>query len=283
VTPDEQLRWEADNGPKFAAVAFLSAGLTVASFAIQAATFSGSRGDREVLQTIHEHSAGVLIGRVVQVAAVITLVAALYYLWQAITARRPEGLQVLWPIGLLAPILLAIAGVTGYIDAAAAADDFVSGAQTVARANDIADDINGTVTKAVGQAGGLCLGLTYVLVSVNGMRTGLLSRFMGILGVVSGVLLVIPLLPGGIIQLFWIIALGALFLGRWPNGRGPAWEVVEAIPWPTAADVQAARQEAAEDEAGGPGTESGEAVETEGPGPPTERPASRKKKRRRGH
>ena len=47
---------------------------------------------------------------------------------------------------------------------------------------------------------------------------------------------------GAFVQLFWIVALGMLFLNRWPNGRGPAWSVVEAIPWPTAADAQAARQ-----------------------------------------
>ena len=56
--------------------------------------------------------------------------------------------------------------------------------------------------------------------------------------------MVIPILPGAFIQLFWIVALGMLFLNRWPNGRGPAWDVVEAVPWPTAADQQAARQAA---------------------------------------
>ena len=82
-----------------------------------------------------------------------------------------------------------------------------------------------------------------MLVSVNAMRAGLLSRFMGILGIIAGPLVVIPILPAArFIQLFWIVALGVLFLGRWPNGRGPAWSVVEAIPWPTAADVRRARR-----------------------------------------
>jgi hypothetical protein len=79
-----------------------------------------------------------------------------------------------------------------------------------------------------------------VLVSVNAMRAGLLSRFMGVLGIIAGALLILPVLPGGgnFVQLFWIVALGMLFLDRWPNGRGPAWSVVEAIPWPTAAQVR---------------------------------------------
>jgi hypothetical protein len=35
-----------------------------------------------------------------------------------------------------------------------------------------------------------------------------------------------------VIQLFWLSALGVLFLDRWPGGRGPAWEEAEAIEWP---------------------------------------------------
>ena len=52
------------------------------------------------------------------------------------------------------------------------------------------------------------------------MRVGLLTRFMGILGVIVGVLFVIPLgsqLP--IVQCFWLIAVGLLILGRWPRRR----------------------------------------------------------------
>jgi hypothetical protein len=39
-----------------------------------------------------------------------------------------------------------------------------------------------------------------------------------------------------VVQLFWLIAMAMLFLGRWPQGRGPAWDSGEAIPWPSAAD-----------------------------------------------
>ena len=72
-----------------------------------------------------------------------------------------------------------------------------------------------------------------IMIALNAMRAGLLSRFMGILGIFVGVVLVIPL-GVQILQLFWFAALGLLFLGRWPGGRGPAWETGEAIPWPGA-------------------------------------------------
>jgi hypothetical protein len=89
----------------------------------------------------------------------------------------------------------------------------------------------------IGTAAGLGIAFMFLLISLNAMRAGLLSRFMGVLGIIVGVLLVIPLqgnLP--VVQVFWVAALGALILGRWPQGRGPAWDSGEAIPWPSAQD-----------------------------------------------
>ena len=92
---------------------------------------------------------------------------------------------------------------------------------------------------AVGAGGTLAMALSLVLVSLNAMRAGLLSRFMGIIGILTGALLVLPLLaPLPVVQLFWLGALGALFLGRWPGGRGPAWDSGEAEPWPSAAQLR---------------------------------------------
>ena len=115
------------------------------------------------------------------------------------------------------------------------------------------------------------------MVGVNGMRVGLLSRFMGVLAIIVGALLVLPLIPGGqgVVQIFWTAALGALFLGRWPGGRGPAWESGMAEPWPTAADRRQASAETTEqptDPVPGEGDDGAEKQAS---------PARRKRKRRR--
>ena len=113
------------------------------------------------------------------------------------------------------------------------------------------------------------------MVGVNGMRVGLLSRFMGVLGIIVGALLVLPLIPGGqgVVQIFWTAALGALFLGKWPGGRGPAWESGTAEPWPTAADRQRA--------ATGTGEEPTDAVPADGGEEQQPAPQRRKRKRKR--
>ena len=61
------------------------------------------------------------------------------------------------------------------------------------------------------------------------MRVGLLTRFMGVLGIITGVLQILPF--GGplpVVQCFWLLMLGILFLGRWPGGQPPAWRTGNA-------------------------------------------------------
>ncbi len=77
-------------------------------------------------------------------------------------------------------------------------------------------------------------------------RVGLLPRWMGILGIFTGLLIFLPI--GGaelqVIPAFWMVMMGILFVGRWPSGDPPAWAAGEARPWPTAAEQRAARQAA---------------------------------------
>jgi hypothetical protein len=76
----------------------------------------------------------------------------------------------------------------------------------------------------------MAAGVFYV--SIQAMRAGLLARFGGSLGAGLGAALILapPLaLPG---TLLWSGYLALLFVGRWPGGRPPAWDAVEAMPWP---------------------------------------------------
>ena len=75
------------------------------------------------------------------------------------------------------------------------------------------------------------------MISLNAMRVGLLTRFMGVLGIITGGLQILPF--GGplpVVQCFWLLMLALLFLGRWPNGQPPAWRTGNAEPWPSAAE-----------------------------------------------
>jgi hypothetical protein len=87
------------------------------------------------------------------------------------------------------------------------------------------------------------------------MRTGLLSRFWGSLGMVAGIAFVLG--PLFLVTLVFFVYLGLLILGLVPGGRPPAWEAGEAVPWPTPGEKAAAELEPEdgwdEDEDGGEG------------------------------
>ena len=105
----------------------------------------------------------------------------------------------------------------------------------------LADHINKHTTLLV--AGGLIstigvLALVFGMIYTNlwAMRTGLLSRFWGALGMAFGLFLVIPLFPPIPGLVLWFAALGLMFLGLWPRPLPPAWEAGEAVPWQRSGD-----------------------------------------------
>lgn len=90
--------------------------------------------------------------------------------------------------------------------------------------------------------------------ALSAMNTGLLTRVMGVIGVLLALLVVVPVVDQqGFLRAFWLIALGVTLLGRWPGGLPPAWKTGLPQPWPSRAmQLEAAEraraQKAASDE-----------------------------------
>lgn len=281
MSSEGHLEWEARRAPVAAAAAFAAGLFTIAGLVIQIVLI-GERGegDRGQLLWINENAGGFYASLGAQIVSAALVAGALSYLLRATVARRPEVPRFILPLLLLVPVLTGIGGLLSQIDVIDIADRFVSGMQTEERAGNLLEDRN-QLGPFLGFAGYLALALSFVFVSLNAMRAGLLSRFMGIIGIFVGALLVLPLVPGGqsFIQLYWIVALGLLFIGRWPGGRGPAWESSEPIPWPSA---QQRRDEVAAsalpvDDPRDPPPEPSEGDETQ----PDPHPVSRKRSRKR--
>ena len=271
---DEQLEWEARWSRPAAAAAAVAAFLQVASFAYGVSALgSGTvRGEKAQQLRIDEHAGDLLVIAGLNGIGVLCMGGVLVYLFYATKARRPELQQAALILAIAGPILYAAVLTTLNIVRLDVAADFAAlpAAQQTNRAAERLEDASIlSDVGLVGLAPSLAFGFSFVLISLSAMRSGLLSRFMGILGIIVGVLYVIPLLGGGppIVNIFWTAALAPLFLNRWPGGRGPAWAAGEAIPWPSAADQARAREAARQ----------GEAPEPEEPSAPK---PSRKKKRR---
>jgi hypothetical protein len=280
---DAQLDWERRAGRWAAAAGFLSAACLVANTVLVQALVLQDRPtqDRGVLLAIDEYSGAFLASSFVQGLNYIGLGVVLWFLFKVTRYRREE--LPAWFIWLvyIGPVLFAVASVLSTLDRIDIAEQFASSGETQGRAGErraenLLED-RAPVSVALGAAGTLALAFSLVLVSLNAMRAGVLSRFLGIIGIIVGVLYVIPIFGGPlIVQIFWLGALGAVFLGYWPGGRGEAWETGTAVRWPSAAER---RREALGAQAASDIEE--EEAEPEPDADEPERPAPRRRKRRR--
>ena len=86
------------------------------------------------------------------------------------------------------------------------------------------------IATGLGLGGRLGLAFALAYSCLWAMRTGLLTRFWGSLGVALGVAALLLLIQ---FTLLWFLYFGLLVAGWVPGGRPPAWVAGEAIPWPT--------------------------------------------------
>lgn len=114
------------------------------------------------------------------------------------------------------------------------------------------------IATGFGLAGSLGFVVTLFYSCLWAMRTGLLSRFWGSLGMAAGIAFLLG--PLAFVTLVWLVFFAFLVLGLVPGGKPPAWEAGEAVPWPTPGEKASAELEPSEAEEP---AEPGEAEEPE--------------------
>lgn len=278
--PAEQREWEQQAGRAAAIFAFLSAVLVIGAFAWRVGALPRSPDkEAEFLAQLAANNGDFLIAVGLGALSVAVLPPVLLYLYRVTRYRRDQILPAAAVFAVAGPLVLAAVQVLLHLDRVDTADEFLaSGPRTDARAEEMLREGVGAYV-GLGYGGNIALGFALVVIGLNAMRAGILSRFMGVLGIILGALYVLPLGPTPLIQVFWLGALAALFLDRWPGGRGPAWEAMAEIPWPTGAQIAEHRRAAENDGAGA-------APRDDGPGPEAapkggqQRSRKRRKKRR---
>jgi hypothetical protein len=306
VSTAEQLEWEARLGRPAALAAFGAALLGFVGFLIQRLGFEdrpGVRSGPDALLSINDSPATVIAGAALAALGALLLALVFYYLFRATVHRVPSMPSWFVYLVFAGPVLYAIAQLAGAFDQIDLAEKFadrsysfpdadpkdspdltqcpaIRGALGDACAEELARNQRQSFSglAVFGLLGPVLVAFLFVMLPLRARRAGLLSPFISVLAFIAGVLIVIPLVPVPIIQAFWLGAIGALFLGYWPGGRGPAWESGTAEPWPSPAQrrgLVTARDEPASEEAD---------IEPDGtvePEPPPQRPSSRKRKRKR--
>jgi hypothetical protein len=239
---DTQRDWEGRTAPLAAAAAIAGAALPMGGAIVGARTLADQPKDSASrLLYFHEHNGELLVYAILLSLGALAILFPMYYLYRATRFRRPQLPRAALICLLLGCGLLTVVQVASQVVLADHAATFAStGDQTYQEAKDVFDLPGLKALGAAGLAAQLSLAFAFVMICLNAMRAGLLTRFMGFLGIIVGALFVLPLAPGPpIVQSFWLAALAALFLGRWPSGVPRAWEEGREVPWPT-------RQEMAE-------------------------------------
>jgi hypothetical protein len=198
-----------------------------------------------------DHAIEVLASSVMVAIGYVALGWALTYLAFATRARRRQFPRWLVYVPLVVATLQALATVLSAFATNNAIGDFLSGSRTVEAAQDVGTTGVGVFAQLLGLPGALGLALALVMIALNAMRVGLLTRFMGVLGIITGALQILPF--GGplpVVQCFWLLLLALLFLGRWPGGQPLAWRTGNVEPWPSSAQVREQRQRAAAEQRG---------------------------------
>jgi hypothetical protein len=300
---EETLAWEAEQAPR-AGIAAIVAGLCTLGGGLAAAAVyrdfprvplvnalrdalgeklpSGTGLKTPQILFYDDKMVPLILVSIVLAIGAAAIALPLLYLYRATAARRPQLPRIALYAALLGPVLLALSELLLQGVVSKLAHDFANSADhSSTAAHDALRSPLLVAAQVMRQLAVLALGLAFVMVSLNAMRVGLLSRFMGILGIIVGVLFVIPVgsqLP--IVQSFWLVAIGMLFLGRWPSGSPPAWETGRAEPWPSQQEVREARQRQAK----GPGAVAAppdpDGADESGPAGEAH-PASKKRKRKR--
>jgi hypothetical protein len=288
ISRDEELAWERHWGPRAGIAAALGAILPIIGYIISASiTSDAGPDDTSQLIFVSEKGGTFILSSVLLGLGAVAIAGALVYLYRATKFRRPELPRVAFYVTIIGAALYFLGQIAYRVILVSKADTFATtGNQTHPEAEAVFDASILQITGALGLAAQLALGFAFVLLSLNAMRAGLLTRFMGILGIFVGVLTVIPLgSPLPIVQSFWLAALGLLFARRWPGGGlPPAWEKGEAMAWPSQQEMREQRQkilaERQRRRAGEPAAQAAAPAEpAQAPEQPT-RPHSSSKKRK---
>ena len=264
-TPQQQLDWEARHRTRAAiAAAVAAAGILGGQIfeqsvdagapapplldALQKLAAPGTIYEQPTAQVAYarylsDHAAELIAGRAVTAIGFIGLAYAVTFLAAATRARRPQFARWAFYVPMVSAVVFAVAWIAGGAGRVADANGVVDGEGTIGSVQDIGASGITEVSRVLLTPAALALTVGLVLVSLNAMRAGLLTRFMGALGIVAGVLQVIQYgaaLP--LVQTFWLAGLALLFAGRRPGGDPPAWRTGRAEPWPSAQQAAEARR-----------------------------------------
>jgi hypothetical protein len=242
--PKKQLEWEARQRPRAGVAAAVATLTTIVGIwanlrfgddqpkvsgleALQRGVAPGKVNDLPSLQIPRmqyfvDHQAAALGIGVIGLISSIAAAWALGFLGVATRARRPELRKWIVYLPIIGGVLSGLYTLLSVVGELVHDHQVLNGARTVADAA----HVNGFVifAEVLGIFSVLSAAGGYVLVSLNAMRVGLLTRMLGWLGIAIGVFFVLPIVPlSPVLQILFQASLALMFFNFWMGAIPPAW------------------------------------------------------------
>jgi hypothetical protein len=237
VSASQILERERSRALPTALATFVGLALLIVATVVAQGAVSGADTESQVLSEFSDHSDSLLTAAILQAAGLCLLIAPLFYLFQAASARSEAMRHALIGITVAGPLFLGASFVFQWIALDQAAGEFATpgggaGVPVGEYAEDLLEDQSAFgAAQGFDFAGRLGLAVAILYTSLHAMRVGLLTRFWGTLGMALGVAI---LFFGPFALFFYFIPVGLIIAGWWPGDRPPAWDEGRAVPWPTA-------------------------------------------------
>jgi hypothetical protein len=230
---------------------------------------------------LSHHASSLIIASVLAAIAIGALTLVLMLLADASRFRRPASWALARPLVLVGGVALAVISVVHQVVLAIETHSFAVGHDFTNSAvdNALAKSTPNVVSQYLDLLAGLAVAVAMGVIVVNAIRVGLVTRWLGVVGIISAILIFLPI--GGatleVIPSFWLVAIGILYIGKWPNGQPPAWESGEARPWPSRAQM---REQTGGARGGRPALATGSGDVAPAPAKPAGGGSSRKRRKR---
>jgi hypothetical protein len=226
---DRERRWARPA----AICAFAVLILFVAGIIIGAGVDAGdSDSEASQLEALDAGFDTLLLSAIVTALSLALMAPVLVYLFKAAQVRSERVRGAMLGLVIAGPLFFAAGWLIRAIALGSIAGDFVADGSGCAADDDdciealITDDGTVGVARGLLIAGGLGLGVGLVYTCLWAMRTGLLTRFLGTLGMAVGAATIIF---GPYFTTVYILGLGFVYMGWMPGGRPEAWEKGEAV------------------------------------------------------
>lgn len=238
LTHDEMER-ERRQGLIAGAIGIVSILLTFIAFPVEASDLPervGESNDRTQLIDVGSSGDGQLIAILLRCASLVLAIAIVWFLYRATKNRNPHTSVWIPRLGTLALVGAAVFLLLGFLEVRDIGREYLSsGERSLERAEALLDDARDGGALRWINLGSLFTaflsGVWVSLASLEAMRTGLLTRFLGIFGIGAGLATAISFPVGPFLFIGWLGSVAILALGWWPGGRPPAWDEGRAVGW----------------------------------------------------